>query len=286
MAVNIVVPSMGFGKGLSTKDLIISNLIDEWPLTAKQLFNRISKQAESKVTYQAVHKMLIQLRSEDIIVKIGTKYQLSKDWIEKIKKFGERLSASYSDEKKIPVNYSFDKPLFLTFNSISEIGRFIIFDFHGAFSNPPKEISLCLWNHAWPVISVSDIEYAFLVGLFKCGKYYSLTRSNTPLDKFFTEIVEKAGKHCRINVPYSAQQDTFVHDDIICQVFFPPTLSKQMEKIYSSTKKIDAERLHILFKDFVSKEVRINVIIFKNPELATKLKEEILQIFSKPKKVN
>jgi hypothetical protein len=60
-------------------------------------------------------------------------------------------------------------------------------------------------------------------------------------------------------VPFSAQQDTFVHDDIIMQIFYPPELEKQMDKIYK-IKKIDANGLTTLFKDLVSKETKINLI--------------------------
>ncbi len=283
MAVNIVVPSMSFGESLSTKDLIISNLIDEWPLTAKQLFNRLSKQGGQKVTYQAVHKMLVQLAKEEIVVKQGSGYYLSKEWIEKIKKFSDNLSAIYSSEKSIPPNYSFEKPVFLTFNNFSEVARFLIYGFHGALPNPPKEASLCLWNHAWPAIGLSDKEYTFIRDLFSCGKYYSLTKCSTPLDIVFDSMLRKIKKKTICGISFSAQQDTFVHDDIIMQVFFPPEIIEQMNKIYS-TKKIDAEGLNELFSGLVSKEAKINVIIFKNSELANKLREETLQLFAKAKK--
>jgi len=280
MAVNIVVPSMSFGKFLSTKDLIISNLIDEWPLTAKQLFNRISKQGAQKVTYQAVHKMLILLVFEEVVIKQGAGYCLNKSWVEKIKKFSDNLNAVYSKEKKIPVNYSFDKPIFLTFDNFSEVARFLIYDFHGALPNPPKEIALCLWNHAWPAIGLSDKEYSLISRMFGCGKYFSLTKCSSSLDKIFGNILEKLGKKNKCGVSFSAQQDTFVHDDIIMQIFLPPVITEQMDKIYS-IKKIDAEGINELFRGLLSKPTKINAIIFRNPELANELREETLAIFSK-----
>lgn len=283
MAVNIIVPSMSFGKFLSTKDLIISNLIDEWPLTAKQLFNRVSKQGAQKVTYQAVHKMLMQLISEEVVIKPGAGYCLNKSWVEKIKKFSENLNAVYSEEKKIPVNYSFDKPIFLTFDNFSEVARFLIYDFHGSLPNPPKEIALCLWNHAWPAIGLSDKEYSFVSNLFGCGKYYSLTKGSSPLDVVFGDMLEKLGKKVRYGISFSAQQETFVHDDIIMQIYLPPCITTQMDKIYR-IKEIDADGINGLFKDILSKPVKINAIIFKNSELANKLREETLQIFAKEKK--
>ncbi len=285
MTVNITVPDMASaGKKVNTKDLIIGALIEEWPLTAKQLFNRVSENLNNGVTYLAVHKTIKQLFEADIIERDGVKYKLSKNWVDNVKKFGDALGTIYSTHGKIPFNYSFEKPLFLTFTNFSDVGRFVIHEFHGSVSYPITKETLCFWTHHWPVIGFSNKEYEFVSKLFASGKSYSATRGKTALDRLFDGIFSKLGKKTKIGVNFSAQQDTFVHDDLVLQVFFPSELIEELDKIYSSIKTINIETLNNLFSELLSKETKINIIIFKSPELADILRSEMLTIFFRSKK--
>ena len=45
----------------STKNSIIELLSQEWPLTAKKLYNKIIKECHTQITYQATHKALKEL---------------------------------------------------------------------------------------------------------------------------------------------------------------------------------------------------------------------------------
>ena len=59
-------PNVGSQKG-STRDAIIAILSREWPLSAKELYNRVKREnTGSAVSYQAVHKMIKQLLGQQM----------------------------------------------------------------------------------------------------------------------------------------------------------------------------------------------------------------------------
>ena len=70
MAINLTLPQLN-RKGFSTKDLIVSILSEEWPLSAKEIFKRTQRGFEADVSYQAVHKVLSELEGNFIVEKVG-----------------------------------------------------------------------------------------------------------------------------------------------------------------------------------------------------------------------
>ena len=56
--------------GREAKSLIVGVLSKEFPLTAKQIYSKIAKNAPtSSLTYQAVHKALGQLAEQSVVGK-------------------------------------------------------------------------------------------------------------------------------------------------------------------------------------------------------------------------
>ena len=65
----------------SSKKLLFKILSEEWPLSAKEIYFRVLKLSEKDLSYQAVHKLLLSLVNEDIVVKSGGKYLIDLDWV-------------------------------------------------------------------------------------------------------------------------------------------------------------------------------------------------------------
>ena len=86
---NLNLPKLSAAK--STKDQIISLLSENWPLSAKEIYNRLQREQASEITYQAVHKTLGEMSEEGILTKEEKGYRISDSWIKNLKEFSNCL---------------------------------------------------------------------------------------------------------------------------------------------------------------------------------------------------
>lgn len=80
---------------LNAKDLVMRILGKEWPLSAKEIFIRIKKEASGNFSYQGVHKAMQQLCAEGVLVKKDNHYLLNIDWIRREKQNSTNLEEKY-----------------------------------------------------------------------------------------------------------------------------------------------------------------------------------------------
>ncbi|NUN11047.1 hypothetical protein HUU53_00165 [Candidatus Micrarchaeota archaeon] len=85
------------------KQLILKTLQDGRFLSARQIYLTISKElAEGyNVSYQGVHKMLIQLTDQGLLKKENSEYGLNPVWVHDLKAFGDFLEKSMSGKTKV-----------------------------------------------------------------------------------------------------------------------------------------------------------------------------------------
>ena len=100
MTLNITIPQLN-SNSKSTKDMVISLLSQKWPLSAKEIYNSMRREFGAEFSYQAVHKILNELQQEKILEKNGMSYQISKNWIEQVKKFSSDLDEKYTNGKTV-----------------------------------------------------------------------------------------------------------------------------------------------------------------------------------------
>jgi len=111
MPLEITIPA--FKKSKSVKDMTISILASEWPLSTKQIYNRVKKTGLS-VSYQAVHKSLKELLEKNVIEKKRKKYKISLEWGEQLRMFGEKIESLYKTGKVISGSSSVGEIRFYT----------------------------------------------------------------------------------------------------------------------------------------------------------------------------
>ncbi len=73
------------------KDLIIKSLSGNPALSAKKIHDKVKKDFQAKVSYQAVHKSLGLLVNANILKRYHHEYYLNQEWIEQIYSFVEDL---------------------------------------------------------------------------------------------------------------------------------------------------------------------------------------------------
>ena len=106
LALVVVLPELMAGeKTNSVKDLIISILSHEWPLTSKSIHQRIIRLYSVECTYQAVHKQLKEMQGKRIVRKQGKHYLISEKWLNELSQFSTQLKKQYSESSKILIPF-------------------------------------------------------------------------------------------------------------------------------------------------------------------------------------
>jgi len=104
---------LGNGEGLSSsnsvRDLIVRVLCDEWPLTARQVHERIKRSYALGCSYQAVFKQVKELVEKGILDFDGKLYQVNIEWVEKVCHFAVNLKEHYAKnpEGNLGAGYKF-----------------------------------------------------------------------------------------------------------------------------------------------------------------------------------
>ncbi len=256
----------------SLKNLVIEALTGEWPLSAKKLYN-IAKAQGINGTYQAVYKAINDLKENNIITKTENGYQLSTEWIERLKQVSLKMENAYSKQ----IIAGSDKPATLAFDSMCDFYKF----FFNCFIDDPFTIgekSICYQTqHVGNTLVGTDKEWEALKEAMKNKKSFGLVKCDTPLDNLFKKKWEGVGKKIRMGVDVpsaSLIMDTMVIGDYVIQIYLPEEYLKEENRIYEKVKNLedlDPVELHNLYW---KKYKWINIIINKNTDVAERIRKE------------
>jgi len=277
-----ILSSFGAGSKRSTRDIIIQILSDHWPLSAKQVFAAVKNQSKQDISYQAVHKALQQMVSEGVLAAGKNGYQINADWINRLKRMSQDLDSKYSPSEKTKI--AEETAVSFTFNNFSQMGRFVIYKLLNGELNPENKPSLCLWQHTWPTIGLSDEDYRAIQGALKNTVHYCIVEGDSFLDKWFADSLQKLGKKCKTSVECPGNPDLVVEGDYVAQVFFPLDFRKNFNAQYEKIKTANEVDIFNVFSEILGKEAKITLTITKNLVLADQLREETLRLFEDGKK--
>ena len=260
------------------RDHILVLLSEEFPLTPKSLYTRISKNG-NEVSYQAVHKAIQQLIGEGILEKKSIGVQLSQNWIHRVRDYAFTVDTIYTKVKiyKLPTN--FDKPYSLSFNDFSTYVVWMAETLRdGKFSNGKTGPIFGLFYHApWP-LRFNFIDFELLRQMASNCQTYGVCVCDMPFDRWIANHYRLAGiKAFKTGIKLKLEDDFFVVDDVIVRVKFSTETRKFMDKIYS--KITDLKQLfHYYFTEVDKKDPSsIEVIIERNPTMARMIQNQIMQ---------
>ena len=271
----------------TTKDAVISVLAEKWPLTAKEIYNRVKRESNTTVSYQAIHKLLNQLIEEKIIVKEGMGYLLNKDWIKNLKNFSSSLEELYIRnfganalkelEEKGTVN--------LTVYGILETARFII-EGLANLPNKDKKPNLFLWRNVYSIVGLKDVDYDGLAKMFSENKWHALASEDSLVDKMFADTLSKYGVKIKTGVKEVATSlsDTVVVGDYVATVWYPPDFREgwlMQNRLPKSLTDFDLKEHLSNMRDV---KAEINFVVVKNTSLADQIRGQYLPVFEGGKK--
>ncbi|MFA6035577.1 MAG: FIST N-terminal domain-containing protein [Candidatus Micrarchaeia archaeon] len=88
--------------GRDLRDSVLSILTDEWPLSAREIYKRVSKDYKINVTYQGVHKAVRQMADEGLLVPREGKYSINLQWVNQLVSFGKKVEGAYKSNAAAP----------------------------------------------------------------------------------------------------------------------------------------------------------------------------------------
>jgi hypothetical protein len=276
--------SNGNGRG-TTKDIVIDILSEEFPLNINKIYSKV-KQNGAPVTYQAVRKSVNLLIDQGTLIKNNKEYLLSEKWIKEHMNFLERVEKNYFGKRllqKVNIGEHYAE---YTINTLIDSNKFwnkILEEWAKNIQKGEPRINAWQGPHAWWVLIHADHESEFIETFKKYEiEAYLLGTSNTPLDKYTLKYYTDLGMHSKALKSQPEDQDQSCYmatcGDTVIQTYYPAKKVKQLEEFYAKTKKVSDVNWKQLM-DIVSEEIDMKVTVFKNPEIANKIRTDILKHF-------
>jgi hypothetical protein len=271
-----------------TKSKIIGVLNNESPLTAKQVYNRITKQGIS-VRYHKVYENIRDMISLGILVKEDMSYSLSDKWVMDTSVTMERIKVRQI-VRRVDTTKEKNGISSMIFDSYKDYVRFIRnYDKYFIENVNPNENNMICWlayHASRPILNTAqNMEFA------KIMKKRNITFSvaicgNTVLDKISKTIFESCGlKNVTLGVPNRFGMSIAIYNDIAICSIFNDKFTKDRNKIYEESNDIK-ENSHEVSKciskvaDFIdSTNTSVTVMIVKNSDVVNLYKNYILSFF-------
>jgi hypothetical protein len=256
--------------GDSSKNVVVGVLFEEWPLSAKEIFNRVSKLSSKEISYQAIHKIILSLLDEGTISKIENKYLIDINWVKK----NQLLFSSL--EKMLSENNSFVQQSI--FETVYEVDKFLV-KLCSFLDLKEGEGMVLQWVHFWiPLFSENEI-YKKLKDNIAKSNFYSITPNDSPIDEWCVDFWKKIGLKGRSGIDFGFDLSFLVYKDLIVQVFYPTEIKNKIDSVYKSTKDPLKLDINNFFNTIFEQKTRIPVLISKNKEVADELRDRIKSYF-------
>ncbi|MBI2659859.1 hypothetical protein HYX07_01730 [Candidatus Woesearchaeota archaeon] len=283
MVLNITLPQLD--KEKKAKDLIISVLAMNYPLSSKKIYNEIKRRFGYSVTYQAVHKSILQLQAQGVLVKEDMEYSINMQWIDEISDFVEKMKQNYEAHKKYPFGIidmqTSENMQMIVFSNFLGAELFTLKLLDKYCSNPKNKEPFCAKiQHIKRPIFQSEQAFQTL-GIFKkteIGKYM-LVRGDTFIDRWGADFYEGVYK-CMFGVDIAKDYETYIYGDLVLQLYIPLEISKKIDLLYNKAKIIEDIKVPEIYNDIYEKKHRVQLLIYKNPEIAEQLRQKTLGYFN------
>lgn len=258
----------------SISNLTRSILIEASPLTIKQIHQKITRDFDRSVSYQAVHKAIRELLADGSILANDKKYQLNPEWVRKGKKHFQDL------EDRL---YNESSPKYKEFDCLYDCYRYILeIGFKATVGHQKIVVAALQLEHIYSILTISKEEYQMFETIFKREGYsiYITCKNNTLVDQAMATFYRLGGMNVKLGIPLHPGMDTIAIEGSVIQILFPTELKKELDTIYSKAtifNILQKNFFHFLYK----KTPPIKIFIQDNPQLATEIIEQTKKYFKK-----
>ncbi|MFH0971849.1 MAG: hypothetical protein V1835_04760 [Candidatus Micrarchaeota archaeon] len=260
---------------------IISILSKEWPLAAKEIYYRIRNSNGKDISYQGIHKAIRQLASEGVLMRAQSKYSISMEWMEGLRKFGDELCSSLKGRRCLHLDEISEKTSVpLVFDSFIDYFYWLIEElFADSKRIGANESTYAITHHPWPITNISKQQYQNLREFLTAGEHYLTCKGGSHMDRAMVELWKNAGSKAKLRADCAKNCDMLAYKDYVLQLFIPNKTRSELGRVFNNGSKINGETISKLYLALYETAEPVNVIITRNPELAAQIKEEVLQEF-------
>jgi hypothetical protein len=276
MAFDILIPEPD-NKPKNTKDAIINLLTTEWPLSLREIFNKIKKQFGYSSTYQSVYKAVHELLKKGVLRKKDKKYELNIDWIKKVQSFTDIVETNYYAKKRLKSlaglkeSRSHEDIMILTFDNIFDAEKYLYYFMKTELFRKKNDNVYWHLESEWRPLFYLRAEYNYYKRLLEKGhKFYFSSDGDSYLENLCKRFYVSIGISYRKSKKNIAG-DILVFNDYFIQIFIPDELKKQMKK-YLEKKDILGLLKNVLEK---KSDTPIRLIINKDPNLADEMRKKL-----------
>lgn len=282
----VVLPKVS-AKGLSHKEAIISILGTRWPLSTKDIYSEIQRLSDANgFSYQATHKTIQQLVEEKILAKNGKNYELSQEWINRLKNFSTSLSDKYSNKNNQEITPDFEGTIKWRFDDLSvfamEMLRLIT---NIAKWNDAKENGVLLVKHAWWPFNFKFMDFALFLDMVKLTKGGNVVfESDAPFDRWVAKQYVSSGVKVKFVENLNLDHDVLFFQGVIIQASFSDETRQLQDEVYSKVHDLGDLLQEFVFQRHAHKKVEIEVQIIKNPALSKTMRDQLVEKYFGEKK--
>jgi hypothetical protein len=205
-----------------TKGLILKIINEKPGLSVKEIYYRIKKESPKKLSYQAIHKIIVLLLNQGVIKKDGLKYYIDSTWVKSIKISADILDANCKCIQKNDFSeLKYNDCAVFSFGNILDLAYFLVNIFL-KLPNPSKKPNINLWELSYSIIGLDSEIYSELKKCFLEVDTYVFVSENNILDKVFAKALEKYGvKKISFGINgASLLQDIMVSGDFVAHIWF------------------------------------------------------------------
>ncbi len=273
-------------KKQSIEDIIVEILAKNPYLEGLNLVLLINK-IRANTTKQAVYTALKFLLESEVVAKVGSKYFLSRLWLNKVNRLFEIQKekevvrdAIFDLKDKESITYHF--PSLLTCDTYWGHIANLLIDWVSA------DCPVFIWNpHNFFVIGRNEVEKDLFKAFERNNKYgFYTTRGNTALDREFKK--SWTTKHVSVNTddtisfPNSYYLNVFGH--FVIEIFIDEKLKDEIDSFYGTNEKLTPESI-LLFEKIISKRYPIRMKISNKNKKAIQLRKKLSKDFFIPKEL-
>jgi len=281
MIKNSLLPNI---KDQTTKSKIMSILAYKFPLSVNDLKKQIKKNYSKNVSYQGIHKILIELMEQEVVVKRNKEYLLNIDWLKNINVFSKKIWENYSKVNMYSVNLVKELKnegdnLTLEFNTIRELDRFLL-DFMESFDSVLNEDDKIVmhYTHNWWALVYGYKEYEINNKPLTKNRFYCICGSDLPIDKWCCDFENNIGMNVKYSNNATLNWHLNIFGDFVIQFHMDKKISKKLHNYFENTKTIKNLDLTVLLK-ILNLKGNFKITITKNTALSAQVIKSAMALF-------
>ena len=262
----------------TVKEKIILILCSEFPLTVKDLKQKIKNNFNESVSYQSVHKELNHLMNDSILICENKKYLLNLEWIRQVGLFSDLIISNYTSQKKHSINkllelkndgdsFSFD------FDSFADLDNYFLelLSYFNEFFEADKKIIMHYHHNWWPL--VYPLREKTIATRLK-SRFFGICGSTSKLDQYCVKFERNIGFKVFISNNSSLAWKTNVMGDLIVYYYVDSQIHNELELFFNKNKDATLVDLNELI-EIIQKKGKFRVLIVRDSNLAKNILEEI-----------